>query len=1122
MGCLHSKHSMILPYDNSNFQQLSDHKLSTTPSTVDIRKPSLTQDSSLTMKCPFMSGNITMLNLTNNEETKHQVEKISGHTLYGTGCQNNQCHAAMMDKFNSQKTDSARSKEQVLAEATEFLYEFYKDCHPSGLGGLQERLDAVKKSIKAKGYYFHTVDELTYGVKLCWRNASRCIMRSQWRNIKVVDARGPNAEHGKHITNEEIFEKCVDHLRNAVTTDAGGNRVISSLMTVFPQLLPGENFGRRIWNNILIRFAGYRQPDGSVLGDPANVDLTDACLQLGWRSPGNRTPFDVLPLVVQASDSSPPYLREIPSDAQLLVPIHHPEYPKLSELDIKWHAIPAIANFTCDIGGIQYPCAPFNGWYMDTEIACRNLCDVQRYNLLPAMVRAMGMDLAGDRRDLVRDRALVEMTVAVLSSFDKERITIVDHHTASESFIRHFNKEMDTRGFIPSDWVWITPPIGGSANQVFHQEMVNFFIKPNFIMPSHSPKDLLEMSIRNGLIHFEDDRHDELQGGRVRETNYIGCQSVQKTSLQNQGVYIYYGSETGVSESYAKTIRKHIDTLGGSKCKVQQFATLNECDLHQFSTTSANSVTSVDAAESKLLVIVTSTFGSGGPPGNAAEFFGHLHDGVYNESNIDLSKTKVIIFGNGSSLYTDFNKCANVIESKLRAMKASLVLSGCADERNDPEGSFRNWCAKLLTHTQCDIDKLSANVKKNAFQFKEQTYTICLRPNSTNLIPSPVKTVALCTLKGRTDLVTVNEREVSRFDFDVGENVHPEDGDHIAILPRNSSQAVSEILCALNAEAEVNKYVEVTPEQADGGYRDEVPVFLRGMYTLGDVMAEFIDLSASPTYSFIQKVSTIASVGTDDRIVLQYLALSVDHFRKWIAERSPSMADFFRLFPSVSRRLPLSVFLMNAPRIAPRLYSLSSSSKSDKNISLTVRIEYIRSENDGKTIIRRGLCSDYLWNLQANDSGVRLYVSPSPDFRLVKDVPIVMICNGTGIAPFRAFWRTLAAANGRVSATQALFYHGCRNHEDNMYSEELTATFMDDNLAIAYSRDGSSSAKYVTDLISRDASRLQEYVDVRNAKIYVCGTNSMATGVRERIESVVGTVAFEQLLETRRYVEEIF
>ena len=30
-----------------------------------------------------------------------------------------------------------------------------------------------------------------------------------------------------------------------------------------------------MWNTQLIRYAGYKQPDGGILGDPANIELTE-------------------------------------------------------------------------------------------------------------------------------------------------------------------------------------------------------------------------------------------------------------------------------------------------------------------------------------------------------------------------------------------------------------------------------------------------------------------------------------------------------------------------------------------------------------------------------------------------------------------------------------------------------------------------------------------------------------------------------------------------------------------------------------------------------------------------------------------------------------------------------
>lgn len=81
---------------------------------------------------------------------------------------------------------------------------------------------------------------------------------------------------------------------------------------------------------------------------------------------------------------------------------------------------------------------------------------------------------------LWKDRALVEVNLAVLHSFQKLNITIVDHHTASESFMKHMENEQRLRNGCPADWVWIVPPLSGSATPVYHQEMALYFLKPSY------------------------------------------------------------------------------------------------------------------------------------------------------------------------------------------------------------------------------------------------------------------------------------------------------------------------------------------------------------------------------------------------------------------------------------------------------------------------------------------------------------------------------------------------------------------------------------------------------------------------------------------------------------------
>lgn len=54
---------------------------------------------------------------------------------------------------------------------------------------LPSRLEEVKKEIAASGTYLQTVQELTHGASMAWRNSNRCIGRLYWKTLKVIDAR---------------------------------------------------------------------------------------------------------------------------------------------------------------------------------------------------------------------------------------------------------------------------------------------------------------------------------------------------------------------------------------------------------------------------------------------------------------------------------------------------------------------------------------------------------------------------------------------------------------------------------------------------------------------------------------------------------------------------------------------------------------------------------------------------------------------------------------------------------------------------------------------------------------------------------------------------------------------
>ena len=138
----------------------------------------------------------------------------------------------------------------------------------------------------------------------------------------------------------------------------------------------------------------------------------------------------------------------------------------------------------CDIelrlAAAVYPAAPFSGWYMGTEIGSRNLADEARYNLLPLIARRLGLDGAA-RASLWRERALVELNAAVLHSFALARCRIVDHHTASDEFLRFCALEKAAGREVSAQWDWIVPPLAGAATAVFHRPMRDLQLQPELV-----------------------------------------------------------------------------------------------------------------------------------------------------------------------------------------------------------------------------------------------------------------------------------------------------------------------------------------------------------------------------------------------------------------------------------------------------------------------------------------------------------------------------------------------------------------------------------------------------------------------------------------------------------------
>lgn len=113
------------------------------------------------------------------------------------------------------------------------------------------------------------------------------------------------------------------------------------------------------------------------------------------------------------------------------------------ELGLRWYGLPAVSGMAFDCGGLQFTAVPFNGWYMTTEIATRDLGDPHRYNQLEVwflnsifswsvqhlidliwnqvVAKKMGLDTR-THTSLWKDRAVIELNAAVLYSFQVSSI----------------------------------------------------------------------------------------------------------------------------------------------------------------------------------------------------------------------------------------------------------------------------------------------------------------------------------------------------------------------------------------------------------------------------------------------------------------------------------------------------------------------------------------------------------------------------------------------------------------------------------------------------------------------------------------------------------------------------
>uniref|UniRef100_A0A672P8J0 Nitric oxide synthase n=1 Tax=Sinocyclocheilus grahami TaxID=75366 RepID=A0A672P8J0_SINGR len=1025
-------------------------------------------------------------------------------------CTSEVCEGSIMTPKAMTRCPSSTlpGSDDILMQAIDFINQYYKSIKNSKIEEHLSRLEEVAKEIEATGSYQLTTKELEFGAKQAWRNAPRCIGRVQWANLQLFDAR-------KCRTAEDMFQMLCDHIQFATN---GGN--LRSAITVFPQRTDGQH-DFRVWNSQLIRYAGYAMTDGTIIGDPASVDFTEICIQLGWTPKYGQ--FDVLPLVLQANSEDPQFF-EVPQHLILEVPMEHPQYKWFKDLNLRWYALPAVSNMLLEIGGLEFPACPFNGWYMGTEIGVRDFCDTKRYNVLERVGRLMGLETQ-KLSSLWKDQALVAINVAVMHSFQKNKVTITDHHSASESFMQHMEMEVRLRGGCPADWVWLVPPMSGSLTPVFHQEMLNYILSPFFYYQpdpwlTHKWKNK-KRNVRKHTISFKG-----LISVVLSEEILLFSQILIKSALAKRvRCTVLYATETGKSQTFAKRLNTMMNCAFSSQVVCMEDYNFSELE------------------KESLLIVVTSTFGNGDCPGNGESFKKQL----LSLNNL-RNKVRYCVFGLGSRMYPHFCAFAHAVDDRFAALGAIRVsATGEGDELNGQEEAFSAWACTAFKDAckEFNIQGQLPGKEGLADSWDPQRHRVqndsCTVDRITALSALHSKAVVPMKLKRKQNLQSPkSSRATILVELEMEgntEHLNFVPGDHVGIFPGNSSELVAGILKHLANAPPINQslsleFLSAYPDGERWQRVERIPPC-----PLAQALTYYLDVTTPPSQSLLRKLSNMAKL-EDHRQRLLALATDFQVYATWKEFHKPTFLEVLDEFSSLE--LSAAFLLSQLPLVKPRLYSISSSPDlHPEELHLTVAVVSYHTQ-EGKGPLHFGLCSAWLNTIKEGDM-VPCFVHSSDGFHLPSDpsAPCILVGVGSGIAPFRSFWQQQFHDMKKtgLKGNPVTLVFGCRGSDtDHLYKEETLD--MRDNgtlssITTAYSRQTGQPKVYVQDILREQLSdKVFEVLHHNPGHLYICGGMNMAHDVAATIKEILVnrqgitlTQAEEylsRLKNEKRYHEDIF
>ncbi len=551
-------------------------------------------------------------------------------------------------------------------------------------------------------------------------------------------------------------------------------------------------------------------------------------------------------------------------------------------------------------------------------------------------------------------------------------------------------------------------------------------------------------------------------------------------------IAVLYGSQTGTAEGLARKLAKEVKATGYT-------VSLNSLEGY---------VPAALAAETCALFIV-STYGEGEAPDCVQPFFQQLcvqHFPL-------LGDLSYAIFALGDSHYEHFCQFGKDLDAKLSGLGATCLLPR-TDSDVEVDALYTGWKEAIAVK----LRELAS--PSNA----EYGATIVSGEGSANCIPAQASLTGaqkhtrenpyFSPLAEKRPLTHPSSSKlIIHLDFAIEDTaLQYEAGDACGVVPQNCPALVDTIL----AQSPFN-----------GNEMVEVPKI--GKLTLHEGLLRHFAITRITR----KMISDFAALTQSKQLQALFAPDQQCELERYLHGRD--VADLLQQYPGALREAADLVKLL--PRLAPRLYSISSSPAAHAGrIHTTVSVVRYRTHDRE----RGGVCSTLLADRVEPGDRLPIYIQPNKKFRLPQDptAPMIMVGPGTGIAPFRSFLheRRAAGATGR----NWLFFGERSASTDFLYRDELEQMRGDRHLTqldTAFSRDQERKI-YVQNLMMQNARQLWGWLE-DDAFIYVCGDASrMAKDVDRTLHKIIeeqGGMTHEAaesyvqaLKDGRRYQRDVY